>query len=83
MDGNLFRVFQAKVNFGILLHIQLFHHSFGVRVYSYALDLSFPNRKRLEVYKNVKYIAVTSRASKLQVFKVQELRDLKPVLPRE
>ena len=32
---------------------------------SYALDLSFPNRKRLEVFKNVKYIAVASRNSKL------------------
>ena len=35
-----------------------------------TLDLSCPNRKRLEVSKNVKYIAVTSRASKLQVSKV-------------
>ena len=39
--------------------------------------------KKLEVSKNVKYIAVTSRASKLQVFKVGELRDLNPGLPRE
>ena len=43
---------------------------------SYALDLSCPNRKRLEVSKNVKYINVTSRASKLQVFKVRPGRDL-------
>ena len=48
-----------------------------------ALDLSCPNRKRLEVSKNVKYIAVTSRASKLQVSKVRELRDLNPCPPRE
>jgi len=44
--------------------------------YSYALDLSCPNRKRLEVFKNIKYIAITSRASKLQVFKVHPGRDL-------
>ena len=50
---------------------------------SYALDLSCPNRQRLEVSENVKYIAVTSRASKLQVYKVRELRDLNPALPRE
>ena len=48
---------------------------------SYALDLSCPNRQRLEVSKNVKYIDVTSRASKLQVSKVQELWDLNPLLP--
>ena len=36
----------------------------------YALDLSCPKRKRLEVSENLKYIAVTSKASKLQVFKV-------------
>ena len=35
---------------------------------SYALDLSCPNKQRLEVSENVKkYIDVTSRASKLQV----------------
>ena len=45
-------------------------------MYSYTLDLSCPNRKRLEVYENVKYIAVTSRASKIH-------RDLNPRLPRE
>ena len=50
---------------------------------SYALDLSCPNRQRLEVSENVKFIAVTSRASKLQVSKVGELRDLNPDLPRE
>ena len=50
---------------------------------NYALDLSCPNRKRLEVSKNVKYIAVTLRASKLQVFKVRPGRDLNPGLPRE
>ena len=48
-----------------------------------SLDFSCPNRKRLEVSKNVKYIAVTSRASKLQVSKVGELRNLNPGLPRE
>ena len=48
-----------------------------------GLDLSSPNRKRLEVSKNVKHITVTSRASKLQVSKVGELRDLNPGLPRE
>ena len=51
--------------------------------YSYALDLSCPDRKRLEVSKNVKYIAVTSRASKLQVFKVQPGWDLNPGHPHE
>ena len=49
----------------------------------YDLDLSCPNRQRLEVSGNVKYIDVTSRASKLQVSKVRELRDLNPRLPRE
>ena len=39
---------------------------------------SRPNRKRLEVSKNVKYIAVTLRASKLQVFKVRPGWDLSP-----
>ena len=51
--------------------------------YSYTLDLSCPKRKRLEVSKNVKYIAVTLRASKLQVFKVWKLRDLSLGLPHE
>ena len=50
---------------------------------SYALDLSFPNRKRLEVSKNVKYIAITLRVSKLPMFKVWLLQDLNPGLPRE
>ena len=36
------------------------------------LNLSCPYRKRLEVSENVKYIAVTSRASKLQVSKVSD-----------
>ena len=49
---------------------------------SYALDLS-PNRKRLEVSENVKYIAVTSRASKLPISKVWLLRDLNPGPPHE
>ena len=39
--------------------------------------------KRLEVSKKVKYIAVTSRALKLQVFKVRPGRDLNPGLPHE
>ena len=43
---------------------------------SYTLDLSCPIRQRLEVSENVKFIAVASRASKLQVSKVRELRDL-------
>ena len=43
---------------------------------SYALDLSCPNRKRLEVSENVKYITATSRALKLQVIKVWPGRDL-------
>ena len=51
--------------------------------YSYALDLSCPNKQRLEVSENVKCIPVTSRASKLQVSKVGELWDLNPDLPRE
>ena len=50
---------------------------------SYALELSCPNRQRLEVSKNVKYIAVTLRTSKLQVFKVRQLWDLNPCLPLE
>ena len=52
-------------------------------IFSYALDISCPNRKRLEISENVKYIAVTSRASKLQVFKVRPGRDLNLDLPRE
>ena len=48
---------------------------------SYALDISCPKRQRLGVSENVKYIAVTSRASKWQVSKVGELRDLNPGLP--
>ena len=51
--------------------------------YSYDLDLSCPNRKRIEVSKNVKYNAVTSRASKLQVFKVRPGWDLNPGHLRE
>ena len=39
-------------------------------------DHPVPTALRLEVSKNVKYIAVTSRTSKLQVFKVWQLRDL-------
>ena len=50
---------------------------------SYALELSCPDRQRLKVSENVKYIDVTSRASKLQVSKFQELRDLHPRLSRE
>ena len=49
----------------------------------YALDLPCPNKGRLEVSKNVKDIAVSLRASKLQVFKVRPGRDLNPGLPRE
>ena len=37
----------------------------------------------MEVSENVKFIAVTSRASKLKVSKVWELRDLIPGLPLE
>ena len=50
---------------------------------SYTPDLSYANRKRLKVSKNSNYIAVTSRASKLQVFKVWPSRDLNPGLLRE
>ena len=39
--------------------------------------------KRLELSENLKYIAVTSKASKLQIFKLQPGRDLNPGLPRE
>ena len=49
----------------------------------YALDLYCPNRLRLEVSENVKYIAVTSGASKLQVFKNRPGRNLNPGHPRE
>ena len=48
-----------------------------------AFDFCCPNSKRLEVSKNVKYIAVTSRASKLPTFKVQLLQDLNPGPPYE
>ena len=51
--------------------------------YSYALDLSCPNRKRLEVSKNVKYITVSLRALKLQVFKFWPGRDLNLGHPHE
>ena len=50
---------------------------------SYALDLSCPNRQRMEVSKNVKYIDVTSRALKLQVSKFGKLQDLNPGRPGE
>ena len=49
----------------------------------YALDLPSPNRGRLEVSENVKYIAVPLRASKLEVFKVRPVLDLNLGLPRE
>ena len=49
----------------------------------YTLDLSWPNRQRLEVSKNIKYIAVTLRASKLQFFKVWPGRDLNLGHPHE
>ena len=49
----------------------------------YVLDLPCPNRRRLEISEKVKYIAVTSRTSKLQIFKNRLLRDLNPGLPRE
>ena len=49
-------------------------------MYTYTLDLSC---LRLEVSENVKYIAVTSRALKLQVFKVLPGQDLNPGHPRE
>ena len=52
-------------------------------MYPYTLDLFCPNRKSLEVSENVKYIAVPSRASKLQVFKVRPDRDLNLGVPRE
>ena len=40
-------------------------------------------RKRHEVFENVKYITVTSRAPKLPVFKVWQLQDLNPEVPCE
>ena len=54
------------------------HNSINIMdwLYNYALNLSCPNRKRLEFTENVKYIAVTSRASKLQVLKVRPGWDL-------
>ena len=48
-----------------------------------ALQQAKSRLKRLEVSKNVKYIAVNSRASKLQVFKVQPGQDLNPGQLRE
>ena len=49
----------------------------------YALDLPCPNRLGLEVSENLKYIAVPSRASKLQVFIDWPDRDLNLGLLRE
>ena len=49
----------------------------------YTPGLSCSNSQRLEVFENVKYTAVTLRASKLQVSKVGELRDFNPGFPRE
>ena len=57
--------------------------AFGYSKRSYGLVLSCPNKKRLEVSKNVKYIVVTLKASKLQVFKIWPGWDLNPRLPRE
>ena len=48
-----------------------------------ALTSLIQIKKRLEVSKNVKYIAVALKASKLQVFKVPPGRDLNLDLPRE
>ena len=45
--------------------------------------LPYPNKGRWEVSENVKYIAVTSRASKLPIFSVRLLWDLNPGLPCE
>ena len=56
------------------------YHGLNIQL---ALDLSCTNRKRLEISENVKYIAVTSSTSKLQIFKVQPSQDLKPGLPCE
>ena len=47
----------------------------------YALNLPCPNR--LEFSKNVKYIAVTLRVSKLQIFKILPGWDLNSDVPRE
>ena len=47
------------------------------------LDLPYPSKGRWEVSENVKYIAVTSRASKLPISKVRLLWDLNPGLPHE
>ena len=54
------------------------YHKLNILLRSWSL-LSRP--KILEVSKNVKYIAVTSRASKLQIFKVWPGWDLNPGLP--
>ena len=56
---------------------------FMVQSCSYTLGLSCPKRKRLKVYENVNYIAVTSRASKIQIFKFRPGRDMNPGLPRK
>ena len=48
----------------------------GIQNVAMALTSLVQTEKRLEVSKNVKYIAVTLRASKLQVSKVGELWDL-------
>ena len=47
------------------------------------MTLLVQREKILEVSKNVKYVAVTSRPSKLQVFKVRPGRDLNPGNLRE
>ena len=49
----------------------------------FALDLPCPNKWRLEVFKNVKCIAVPLRASKLQVFKGRPSQDFNQGLPHE
>ena len=65
------------------VNLWVFQIAYHQWTYSYALDLSCRNRKRFKVSKNVKYIAVISRASKLQVFKVQPGRDLNLGHPHE
>ena len=42
------------------VNLWVFPIAYHLWTYSYTLDLSCPNRKRLEVSKNVKYIAVTT-----------------------
>ena len=54
-----------------------------IQTVAMALTSLVQTEKKLEVSTNVKYIAATSRASKLQIFKVRPGWDLNPGHPHE